>query len=131
MKDYNDILYCHSNSFFFSAEIEWPEGDEALAPEASDLINRLLIRQSIERLGTNGAVEVRAHGFFLNMNWNSLLREKAEFIPVLDNEEDTSYFDSKFVEFHRDFYRFYWVLLGKQGSASANGISQEKYFVFY
>ena len=72
----------------------------------------MLIRQSIERLGTNGAYEVRAHAFFSNMNWNSLLREKAEFIPVLDDEEDTSYFDSKFIGFFIGFYRENNVVCG-------------------
>lgn len=81
--------------FIHTADIEWPEGDEALAPEATDMIKNLLLRTAHERLGANGAVEVRMHSFFTNMDWNSLLREKAEFIPVLDNEEDTSYFDSK------------------------------------
>lgn len=42
-----------------------------------------------------GAFEVRQHVFFTEVNWNSLLRQKAEFIPHLESEEDTSYFDSK------------------------------------
>lgn len=46
------------------------------------------------------------------MNWNSLLREKAEFIPVLDDEEDTSYFDSKFIGFFIGFYRENNVVCG-------------------
>ncbi|XP_066936599.1 microtubule-associated serine/threonine-protein kinase 3-like isoform X2 [Clytia hemisphaerica] len=78
-----------------TGEIEWPEGDEALPDEATNIIKHLLVRQATERLGANGAADVRAHSFFQNVNWNSLLREKAEFIPVLDNEEDTSYFDTR------------------------------------
>lgn len=42
-----------------------------------------------------GAFEVKQHSFFTEVNWNSLLRQKAEFIPHLESEEDTSYFDSK------------------------------------
>lgn len=42
-----------------------------------------------------GAFEVKQHSFFAAVNWNSLLRQKAEFIPHLESEEDTSYFDSK------------------------------------
>lgn len=38
---------------------------------------------------------MRQHSFFTEVNWNSLLRQKAEFIPHLESEEDTSYFDSK------------------------------------
>lgn len=44
-----------------------------------------------------GAAEVKQHQFFHNLDWNSLLRQKAEFIPQLESEDDTSYFDSKFV----------------------------------
>ena len=33
--------------------------------------------------------------YFCGLDWNNLLRRKAEFIPQLDNDEDTSYFDSK------------------------------------
>ena len=38
---------------------------------------------------------MKQHSFFTEVNWNSLLRQKAEFIPHLESEEDTSYFDSK------------------------------------
>lgn len=78
-----------------SGDIEWPDGDEALPPDSVDLIKGLLREDPVERLGTGGAYEVKEHPFFSTVNWNSILREKAEFIPVLDDEEDTSYFDSK------------------------------------
>lgn len=42
-----------------------------------------------------GAHEVKSHPFFRNLDWNGLLRQKAEFIPQLEAEDDTSYFDSK------------------------------------
>lgn len=38
---------------------------------------------------------MKEHSFFTALDWNSLLRQKAEFIPHLESEEDTSYFDSK------------------------------------
>lgn len=41
-----------------------------------------------------GASEVKQHAFFVGLDWNGLLRQKAEFIPQLDSEDDTSYFDS-------------------------------------
>ena len=41
-------------------------------------------------------VGVRDHPFFEDVDWENLLREKAEFfIPQLQGDEDTSYFDSK------------------------------------
>lgn len=42
-----------------------------------------------------GAHEVKHHAFFLHLDWNGLLRQKAEFIPQLESEDDTSYFDSE------------------------------------
>ncbi|KAI4800717.1 hypothetical protein KUCAC02_007158 [Chaenocephalus aceratus] len=47
-----------------------------------------------------GAFEVRQHSFFTEVNWNSLLRQKAEFIPHLESEEDTSYFDTRSERYH-------------------------------
>jgi len=38
---------------------------------------------------------VKHHSFFLHLDWNGLLRQKAEFIPQLESEDDTSYFDSE------------------------------------
>ncbi|TNN58611.1 Microtubule-associated serine/threonine-protein kinase 1 [Liparis tanakae] len=76
-------------------DIVWPEGDEALPLDAQHLISSLLQNNPLARLGTGGAFEVRQHSFFGQVNWNSLLRQKAEFIPHLESEEDTSYFDSE------------------------------------
>ncbi|KAJ7308313.1 hypothetical protein JRQ81_008847 [Phrynocephalus forsythii] len=78
-----------------SDEIVWPEGDEALPADAQDLITLLLRRCPLERLGTGGAHEVKQHAFFHNLDWNGLLRQKAEFIPQLEAEDDTSYFDNE------------------------------------
>ncbi|KAM4552852.1 microtubule-associated serine/threonine-protein kinase 3 isoform 1-T1 [Odontesthes bonariensis] len=76
-------------------EIIWPEGEDALPPDAEDLISRLLRQNPLERLGTGGATEVKMHMFFVGLDWNGLLRQKAEFIPQLESEEDTSYFDTR------------------------------------
>lgn len=40
------------NLFGFVDEIIWPEGDEALPPDAQDLISKLLRQNPLERLGT-------------------------------------------------------------------------------
>lgn len=46
-------------------------------------------------MGTGGAHEVKEHFYFCGVDWNSLLRHKAEFVPQLQHDEDTSYFDSR------------------------------------
>uniref|UniRef100_H2LV17 non-specific serine/threonine protein kinase n=1 Tax=Oryzias latipes TaxID=8090 RepID=H2LV17_ORYLA len=83
-----------------SDEIVWPEGDDALPADAQDLITRLLSQNPLERLGTGGASEVKQHPFFLGLDWNGLLRQKAEFIPQLEAEDDTSYFDTRSDRYH-------------------------------
>ncbi|KAH0628734.1 hypothetical protein JD844_010199 [Phrynosoma platyrhinos] len=84
-------------------DILWPEGEEALPADAQHLISCLLQTNPLLRLGAGkgrwgevggGAYEVKQHAFFKDLDWNGLLRQKAEFIPHLESEEDTSYFDS-------------------------------------
>ncbi|XP_041594414.1 microtubule-associated serine/threonine-protein kinase 2 isoform X7 [Vulpes lagopus] len=78
-----------------SDEIVWPEGDDALPPDAQDLTSKLLHQNPLERLGTGSATEVKQHSFFTGLDWTGLLRQKAEFIPQLESEDDTSYFDTR------------------------------------
>ncbi|XP_047306109.1 microtubule-associated serine/threonine-protein kinase 2 isoform X30 [Homo sapiens] len=83
-----------------SDEIVWPEGDEALPPDAQDLTSKLLHQNPLERLGTGSAYEVKQHPFFTGLDWTGLLRQKAEFIPQLESEDDTSYFDTRSERYH-------------------------------
>ncbi|XP_060038256.1 microtubule-associated serine/threonine-protein kinase 3 isoform X3 [Erinaceus europaeus] len=78
-----------------SDEIMWPEGEEALPGDAQDLITKLLRQSPLDRLGTGGTHEVKQHPFFWSLDWAGLLRHKAEFVPQLEAEDDTSYFDTR------------------------------------
>ncbi|XP_042527174.1 microtubule-associated serine/threonine-protein kinase 3 [Dipodomys spectabilis] len=78
-----------------SDDIVWPDGEEALPAEAQDLIMRLLRQSPMERLGTGGTHEVKQHPFFWALDWAGLLRHKAEFVPQLEADDDTSYFDTR------------------------------------
>ncbi|XP_048377896.2 microtubule-associated serine/threonine-protein kinase 1-like isoform X5 [Stegostoma tigrinum] len=49
---------------------------------------------------SGGTYEVKQHAFFKDLDWTSLLRQKAEFIPHLESEEDTSYFDTRSDRYH-------------------------------
>eukprot|EP00069_Balaena_mysticetus_P019874 bmy_02616T0 len=42
---------------------------------------------------SGGTHEVKQHPFFWTLDWAGLLRHKAEFVPQLEAEDDTSYFD--------------------------------------
>jgi len=74
--------------------VEWPEEELAPPDDARELIGLLLQHNSVERLGSGGASEVKEHVFFDSISWHGLLRQKAEFVPQLEHDEDTSYFDS-------------------------------------
>ncbi|XP_035526804.1 microtubule-associated serine/threonine-protein kinase 3-like [Morone saxatilis] len=82
---------------FFKAvrtEVTWPQGGDALPADAQDMITLLLKKNCVRRLGTGGASEVKAHPFFQGLDWKNLLSQKALFVPQLENEEDTSYFEN-------------------------------------
>ncbi|XP_078187721.1 microtubule-associated serine/threonine-protein kinase 2 isoform X16 [Callithrix jacchus] len=49
---------------------------------------------------SGGASEVKEHPFFTDLDWTGLLRQKAEFIPQLESEDDTSYFDTRSERYH-------------------------------
>ncbi|KAL4575931.1 hypothetical protein LXL04_012018 [Taraxacum kok-saghyz] len=77
-------------------DIPWPNVPEDLSMEAYDLIDNLLIENPIQRLGATGAGEVKRHHFFRNVNWDTLARQKATFIPSAE-ALDTSYFMSRYI----------------------------------
>ena len=61
-------------------------------PEALDILTQLLCNDPIQRLGAGGAVEVKHHEFFQDIDWPVLLQNKAVFVPKLSESTDTSYF---------------------------------------
>ncbi|KAH6783094.1 AGC cGMP-dependent and protein kinase kinase family protein [Perilla frutescens var. hirtella] len=77
-------------------DITWPKVPEEISFEAYDLINKLLIENPVQRLGATGAAEVKRHPFFKDINWGTLARQKAAFIPSADLH-DTSYFMSRYI----------------------------------
>lgn len=82
----------------FPSEEDWP-----LEINSKDLITALLQQNPQERLGSAGPQEVKEHPYLVDLDWNSLLRYKAEFIPRLENEEDTSYFDTRTDRYNHEF----------------------------
>ncbi len=82
---------------FFAESIEWPDEDDfPVIDEVKDLTTALLMQNPLDRLGTGGTHEVKEHIFFEGLDWDTLLRQKAKFIPALEHEEDTTYFDSMY-----------------------------------
>jgi len=88
-----------------NGEIMWPEEDDELihiSSDAKNLIECLLTHDPLRRLGGNGAIELKQHPFFLNLDWDNLLRNKADFIPQLDGPDDTSYFDTRIERYNHE-----------------------------
>jgi serine/threonine protein kinase len=88
-----------------NGEIMWPEEDDELihiSSDAKNLIECLLAHDPLRRLGGNGAIELKQHPFFINLDWDNLLRNKADFIPQLDGPDDTSYFDTRIERYNHE-----------------------------
>lgn len=84
---FDNILNC---------KIPWPAIPEEMSFEAQDLIDKLLTEDPNQRLGAKGASEVKQHVFFKDINWDTLARQKAAFVPSSDSALDTSYFTSRY-----------------------------------
>lgn len=67
-----------------------------LSPPASDLIRRL-VTDPQDRLGRNGAQEIKSHPFFYGLDWSSIRNIEAPYRPEVRSDIDTSNFD-KFEE---------------------------------
>ncbi|XP_024969374.1 probable serine/threonine protein kinase IREH1 isoform X3 [Cynara cardunculus var. scolymus] len=76
--------------------IPWPAVPDEMSPEAQDLIDQLLTEDPNQRLGARGATEVKQHQFFRDINWDTLARQKAAFVPSSESALDTSYFTSRY-----------------------------------
>jgi serine/threonine-protein kinase RIM15 len=83
--------------------IQWPPvSEDEVSPAAKDFINKLLCMNPADRLGSNrddkfasGGAEIRAHAWFEDLNWETLLEDEAQFVPQPENPEDTEYFDTR------------------------------------
>lgn len=86
------------SSFCWDQVINWKSTlhiapQAKLSPEASDLIVKLC-RGHEDRLGKNGADEIKAHPFFKSIDFSSDLRQQlAPYIPSIAHSTDTSNFD--------------------------------------
>jgi len=69
-----------------------------LSYEAADFISRLLQRPILNRLGTEGAWDVKKHAFFKDLDWDLVLNKqyKPPFEPFILDETDVQHFDEEF-----------------------------------
>lgn len=71
-----------------------------IPPDGKDIIDKLLCSDPLLRLGSlpkGGVPEIMRHSFFGDLDWDSLLRQKAELTPSLYGKglEDAIYVDSE------------------------------------
>ena len=67
---------------------------DKVGKNAKDLIEKLFVSDPKKRLGYNSADEVKNHPFFKGINWDNIKEcFDPPFIPELQNDYDTRYFD--------------------------------------
>eukprot|EP01017_Pseudomicrothorax_dubius_P040911 TRINITY_DN6491_c0_g1_i4.p1 TRINITY_DN6491_c0_g1~~TRINITY_DN6491_c0_g1_i4.p1 ORF type:complete len:351 (-),score=64.92 TRINITY_DN6491_c0_g1_i4:115-1167(-) len=72
-----------------------------VSANAANLIQSLLKRDPDFRLGSNDDVDdLKQHSWFSDVDWDAMLRREIPppFIPVLNSDQDLSYFAKEFVE---------------------------------
>ncbi|KAF8639773.1 hypothetical protein AX17_001033 [Amanita inopinata Kibby_2008] len=78
-----------------SGRVEWHEDWFDFASETRNFIKALLTLDPSQRLGSNGAEEVKAHPFFSSVDWDKVTTIEAAFIPQVTDPESTDYFDPR------------------------------------
>ena len=73
-------------------DIPWPRIPDEMSQVAASLISKLLKVERSERLGKNGAGEVKQDSFFNGLEWDSLLSRTNMFVPAPRSPTDTGYF---------------------------------------
>lgn len=63
--------------------------------EVKDLIQKLLISDPSKRLGASSIDEIKRHQWFSDIDWDNLQNMKPPFVPQLNSEIDTSFFEEK------------------------------------
>ncbi|KAK7336882.1 hypothetical protein VNO77_17433 [Canavalia gladiata] len=75
----------------WKSHLKFPE-EARLSGDAKDLISKLLCNVN-QRLGSNGADEIKAHPFFYGVEWDKLYHIEAAFIPEVNDDLDTQNFE--------------------------------------
>ena len=82
-------------------DVSLPLRDGNIPPEAEDITSKFLCTDPLLRLGSlplGGIEGVKRHAFFDGLDWQNLLRQKAEFVTSLhgaEGLENAIYVDSK------------------------------------
>nr|XP_023680553.1 myotonin-protein kinase isoform X1 [Paramormyrops kingsleyae] len=86
------ISETYAKIIHFKEYFEFPLSGPEVSAEARSLIEGLICERE-ERLGAGGCGDFRKHPFFSGLDWGSLHRQPAPFLPEVSNPTDTSNFD--------------------------------------
>ncbi|KAM4049131.1 microtubule-associated serine/threonine-protein kinase 3-like [Anomaloglossus baeobatrachus] len=74
-----------------NGDIDWT-CDPAPPPDAQNIITELLTKNPADRLGTEGAFQIKEHPFLRDLDFDNLLSQEPEYVPQLKSDMDTSVF---------------------------------------
>lgn len=95
------FINCNDNQKLFACilkgQINYPK---YLSEKAIDFMKKLLTKSPYNRLGYNGASDVKKHEFLSDIDFDQLLMKtiKPPFIPKLENEISVNYIDKTFLD---------------------------------
>jgi serine/threonine-protein kinase RIM15 len=104
-----------------SGYVEWHEEWIDYTQDARDFMQRLMTIDPSQRLGANGAEEVKAHPFLDGIEWDKVTSSQAAFIPQITDPESTDYFDPRgavLQQFHDDDL----VAIASQSGSDSPGV---------
>jgi serine/threonine-protein kinase RIM15 len=78
-----------------AGQVEYHEDEIEYSEEARDFMKRLLVQDPAQRLGSNGADEIKAHPWFADIEWDTITSKEAAFIPQVTDLESTEYFNAR------------------------------------
>ncbi|KAM4619719.1 myotonin-protein kinase [Polymixia lowei] len=86
------ISETYAKIIHFPEYFEFPPSGPEISDEAHSFITGLICEREV-RLGSKGLSDFRSHPFFCGLDWGSLHKSPAPFLPEVSNATDTSNFD--------------------------------------
>lgn len=77
-----------------------PKYPSNISANAKSLLEGLLKKDPSKRLGFGGAIEIKQHPWFAEVDWDKMLNKEytALFVPLVNDKKDLQNFDTEFTE---------------------------------
>ncbi|XP_034538835.1 myotonin-protein kinase isoform X2 [Notolabrus celidotus] len=86
------ISETYAKIIHFQEHFEFPASGPEISEKAHSFITGLICEKEV-RLGRKGFTDFRSHPFFTGLDWGSLHKLSAPYLPEVSNPTDTSNFD--------------------------------------